>query len=56
MQETTKKNTDITEDLPWQDVKKKRSLKEIMSKAYEAGKRPLLKNGDLYGMESCINE
>ena len=38
----------ILQDLPAADVAKKRSLRDVMKKAYDAGNRPVFKNGELY--------
>ncbi|XP_038060387.1 uncharacterized protein LOC119731312 [Patiria miniata] len=38
----------LIEDLPAADLIKKKSLKEIMHKAYVAGKKPIFRNGQLY--------
>ena len=37
----------IIEDLPIVDAKKKRSLKDVMSKAFQEGKHPNFRNGTL---------
>ena len=38
----------VMEDLPAADLVKKRSLKDVMLKAYQAGKKPVFRNGNLY--------
>ncbi|XP_071794188.1 uncharacterized protein [Asterias amurensis] len=38
----------IIQDLPAVDAAKKRSLKDVMSKAFQEGKKPSFRNGQLY--------
>lgn len=38
----------ITEDLIWEDRKKKKKLRDVMKEAFERGKRPRFRHGKLY--------
>ena len=38
----------VLPDLPAADVSKKRALRDVMKRAYEAGHHPVFRNGELF--------
>lgn len=38
----------VSEDLIWEDRQKKKKLKDVMKQAYDEGKKPRFRNGNLY--------
>lgn len=46
----------VTEDLIWEDLQKKKQLKEVMKTAFQQGKKPRFHHGNLYLNGQLYNE